>query len=110
MKKFISLLLITCSIFTAYSQTKTVSGKITDATGSPSIGISVTVKGTMSGTTSNPDGTFKLTVPENATLVFSGVGYEPTEMSVRNRTTFDVQLTTEIKALSEIVVTGTGVA
>lgn len=97
-------------MFTAYSQTKTVSGKITDATGNPLIGISVTIKGTSSGTTSNPDGTFKLNVPENATLVFSGVGYEPTEMSVRNRTTFDVQLTTEIKALSEIVVTGTGVA
>ncbi|MCS3795944.1 SusC/RagA family TonB-linked outer membrane protein [Niastella sp. OAS944] len=110
MKKFISLLLITCSMFTVYSQTKSVSGKVTDASGNPLIGISVTIKGTMSGTTSNPDGTFKLNVPENATLVFSGVGYEPTEMSVRNRTTMDVQLTTEIKALSEIVVTGTGVA
>lgn len=97
-------------MITAYSQTKSVSGKITDASGNPLIGISVTIKGTLSGTTSNPDGTFKLNVPENATLVFSGVGYEPTEMSVRNRTTFDVQLTTEIKALSEIVVTGTGVA
>jgi len=97
-------------MFTAYSQTKTVSGKITDASGAPLLGISVTIKGTLSGTTSNPDGTFKLNVPENATLVFSGVGYEPTEMTVRNRTTFDVQLTTEIKSLSEIVVTGTGVA
>lgn len=110
MKKFFSLLLITCSLFTAYSQTKSVSGKITDATGAPILGISVTIKGTLSGTTTNLDGTYKLNVPENATLVFSGVGYEPTEMSVRNRTTIDVQLTTEIKALSEIVVTGTGVA
>jgi TonB-linked SusC/RagA family outer membrane protein len=110
MKKFFSLLLFTCSLLMAYSQTKSVSGKITDASGNPLLGISVTIKGTLSGTTSNPDGTFKLNVPENATLVFSAVGYEPTEMSVRNRTTFDIQLTTEIKSLSEIVVTGTGVA
>jgi hypothetical protein len=64
----------------------------------------------MSGTTSGADGTFKLTVPQNGTLVFSGVGYEPTEISVRNRTAFDVTLATEVKSLSEIVVTGTGIA
>lgn len=94
----------------AYAQTKTVTGKITDVTGNPLQSISVTIKGTMSGTTTGADGSFKLTVPENGTIVFSGVGYEPTEMSVRNRSTFDVTLTTEVKALSEIVVTGTGVA
>jgi TonB-linked SusC/RagA family outer membrane protein len=110
MKKLLALLFMTCMLCAAYAQTKTVTGKITDATGSPLLGISVTIKGTLSGTTTAEDGTFKLTVPENATLVFSGVGYEPTEMIVRNRNVFDVQLTTEIKALSEIVVTGTGVA
>lgn len=110
MKKILSLLLITCSLLTAYSQTKSVSGKITDATGTPLLGISVTIKGSTLGTTTNAEGIYRLNVPENATLVFSGVGYEPTEMSVRNRTTLDVQLSTEVKALSEIVVTGTGVA
>ncbi len=110
MKKLLALLLMTCLLLTAYAQTKTVTGKITDASGSPLPGISVTIKGTLSGTTTNTDGTYKLTVPENATLVFSGVGYEATEMSVRNRTALDLQLVTEIKALSEIVVTGTGVA
>jgi TonB-dependent starch-binding outer membrane protein SusC len=110
MKKLLALLSMTCMLCAAYAQTKTVTGKITDATGSPLLGISVTIKGTLSGTTTAEDGTFKLTVPENATLVFSGVGYESTEMAVRNRNVFDVRLTTEIKALSEIVVTGTGVA
>jgi TonB-dependent starch-binding outer membrane protein SusC len=110
MKKMSALFFMTCMLLTAYAQTKSVTGKITDASGSPLFGISVTIKGTLSGTTTAEDGTFKLTVPENAVLVLSGVGYEATEMSVRNRTVFDVQLTTEIKALSEIVVTGTGVA
>jgi TonB-dependent starch-binding outer membrane protein SusC len=111
MRKAFSLLLLMMGMLaSAYAQTKSVSGKITDATGTPLQSISVIIKGTSSGTTTGPDGTFKLTVPESATLVFSGVGYEPTEMSVRNRTIFDIQLSTEIKALSEIVVTGTGVA
>jgi TonB-linked SusC/RagA family outer membrane protein len=110
MKKLLAFLLMACMLSTAYAQTKTVTGKVTDASGTPLPGISVTIKGTLSGTTTAENGTFKLTVPENAVLVLSGVGYEPTEMTVRNRTVFDVQLTTEIKALSEIVVTGTGVA
>jgi TonB-linked SusC/RagA family outer membrane protein len=110
MRKALALLLMMGMLTTAYAQTKLVTGKITDVTGTPLQGISVIIKGTSSGTTTSDDGTFKLTVPENATLVFSGVGYEPTEMSVRNRTTLDIKLSTEIKALSEIVVTGTGVA
>jgi hypothetical protein len=110
MKKLSALILMTAMLCTAYAQTKPVTGKVTDASGTPLLGISITIKGTMSGTTTAEDGTFKLTVPENAVLVISGVGYEPSEMSVRNRSTFNVQLNTEIKALSEIVVTGTGVA
>src|SRR5687767_12205189 len=102
MKKLLALLLMTGMLFTAYAQTKSVTGKVTDASGNPLPGISVTIKGTSSGTTTLEDGTFKLTVPENAVLVMSGIGYEPTEMNVRNRTVFDAQLTTEIKALSEI--------
>ena len=110
MKKLLALLLMTAMLFTAYAQTKPVTGKVTDASGNPLLGISVTIKGTMSGTTTAEDGSFKLTVPENAVLVISGIGYELSEMSVRNRAVFNVQLNTEIKALSEIVVTGTGVA
>ncbi len=110
MRKLLALLLLPCMLTSAYAQTKSVSGKITDAAGTPLQSISITIKGTSSGTTSAADGSFKLTVPETATLVFSGVGYEPTEMTVRNRTTFDIQLSAEIKSLGEIVVTGTGVA
>lgn len=110
MKKLLACFLMACMLSAAYAQTKTVAGKVTDATGAPLLGISVTIKGTLSGTTTAENGTFKLTVPENAVLVISGVGYEPTELSVRNRTAFDVTLTTEIKSLSEVVVTGTGVA
>ncbi|MBO9201003.1 MULTISPECIES: SusC/RagA family TonB-linked outer membrane protein [Niastella] len=110
MRKLLALLLMTSMLATAYGQTKSVSGKITDPSGTPLPSISVTIKGTSSGTTTGADGSFKLSVPENATLVFSGIGYESTEMSVRNRTVFDIQLSAEIKSLSEIVVTGTGVA
>ena len=91
MKKLLALLITTSILLTAYAQTKSVTGKITDANGAPLQGISVIIKGTLSGTTTAADGSFKLNVPENATLVFSGVGYEATEMSVRNRTVLDVQ-------------------
>ncbi len=72
-------------------------------------GVSVTVKGSTTGTTTDADGTFKLTVPDgNATLVFSFIGYTPEEVPVGNQTTLNITLAPDIKALSEVVVIGYG--
>ena len=63
-----------------------VTGRVTSVNGDPLAGVSITVKGTRTGTTSDPTGNFAITVPDNATLVFSYVGYESKEVAVTGPT------------------------
>src|SRR5215467_9475839 len=86
----ISTLLLVLS-FSAFAQ-KTVTGKINDSKdGSPLAGVSVTVKGTSTGTTTKADGTFSITVPGNAnTLVVSSVGYAVQEVAIGVQTSVDI--------------------
>ncbi|UOQ73134.1 carboxypeptidase-like regulatory domain-containing protein [Hymenobacter cellulosilyticus] len=87
-----------------------VSGRVTQSTGEPLPGVTVLVKGTTIGTSTNSDGTFVLSVPENSTLVFSYVGYLRQEVPVTsaNSSNFAVTLADDLKALSEVVVVGYG--
>ncbi len=87
-----------------------VSGKITDASGMGLPGVSILVKGTTNGTTTNIEGDFKLTVPDNAILIVSSVGYETQEISVSGRTTFDILLEESAEQLGEVVVTALGIS
>ena len=88
---------------------KTISGKVTDENGSSIAGANVTVKGTTVGTLTDPDGKYKLTLPENATtLVISFIGYLAQEVTIGDKSVIDVVLVAEIQALSEIVVVGYG--
>ena len=87
----------------------TVSGKVTDESGAELPGVNVLVKGTQRGTTTDAEGEYSLSVPDqNAVLVFSFVGYESTEMAVGNSTRLDVSLKVNVKALGEVVVVGYG--
>lgn len=93
----------------AMAQERTVSGKITDASdGSGIPGANILVKGTMSGTTSDFDGNYKLSVPEDAILVISFIGYTSAEEVVGSRSVIDVQLDLDIEELQEVVVVGYG--
>ncbi|MFD2919070.1 TonB-dependent receptor [Terrimonas rubra] len=85
-----------------------VSGKVTSATGEPLSGISVSIKGTTVGTTTNEEGNFSLTVPDDATIVFSSVGYATMEERVNGRTTINVVLQSAEKTMEDIVVVGYG--
>ena len=88
-----------------------VSGKVTGAGGEPLAGISVTLKGTSSGTTTNASGNFSIEVPdENAVLVFSSVGYAQQEVPVGSRTTINVSMSTSTSELNTVVVVGYGTA
>ena len=87
----------------------TVSGRVTDETNEPLPGVSVLIKGTSQGTTTNIDGKYSLQVPENATLVFSFVGMQTQEVPVRNQTALDVVMEADIASLDEIVVTALGI-
>src|SRR5688572_4791614 len=85
----------------------TVSGKVTDDANQPVPGVNILLKGTTTGTTSDANGAYTLTVPdENGVLVFSFIGYATQEVSINNRSVIDVSLVSDAVALSEIVVTG----
>lgn len=87
-----------------------IAGIVTGTDGSePLPGVSVVIKGSTAGTTTDIEGKYKLTVPENgAILIFSFVGYVSQEMAVGTRTRIDVKLQADIKALNEVVVVGYG--
>src|SRR6185295_13220109 len=110
MRKISVMLGMLLCLATAWAQNKQVSGKVTDVNGSPLAGISVKQKGGRGGLSTDANGSFSISVPSNAVLQFSGIGYEPKEVNVSNVTTVDVQLSIETKSLSEVVVTGVGVA
>ncbi|MGV3557879.1 SusC/RagA family TonB-linked outer membrane protein [Larkinella arboricola] len=86
-----------------------VSGTVKDEKGEALPGVSIVLKGTTRGTTSNADGSYRLDVPENnAVLIYSFVGYLSQEINVGSRTKIDVQLTVGDRSLDEVVVVGYG--
>ncbi len=86
-----------------------VRGKVVDQNGQGLPGVSVIVQGTTSGTTTDGDGNYRLTVPDGATLVYSFVGFESQEIPVSNRSVIDVSMKEDIEALDEVVVTALGI-
>ena len=88
-----------------------VSGKVTAATGEVLPGVSVTIKGTNIGTSTDANGNYSITAPDgSATLVFSYVGYQTQEMQINGRTGINISLVAARNAMDEIVVIGYGTA
>lgn len=86
---------------------RSVRGKVTDEKGSPLPNVSVVVTGTSTGTVTADDGSYVLTVPANGrTLTFSSVDMETQEVTLGDKTSIDVVLRTQDRALQEVVVTG----
>jgi TonB-linked SusC/RagA family outer membrane protein len=85
-----------------------VTGKITDDAGTALPGVNIIEKGTTNGTTTDTEGKFTLLVNENATLVFSFIGFITQEVGVSNQTEINVSLVPDTKTLQEIVVVGYG--
>jgi len=105
------ILLQLCWLPGAYAQSRTVSGSVTSSEDKgPLPGVSVLVKGTTNGTTTQADGTFSLAIPEGAvSLVFSFIGFTTKEVPVNtNQTKITVMLAPDAKALNEVVVVGFG--
>ncbi|MBL0744423.1 SusC/RagA family TonB-linked outer membrane protein [Chryseolinea lacunae] len=86
-----------------------VTGTVKDGQSQPLPGVSIMVKGTSTGTTTDADGKFKLQVGSaDATLVFSFVGFQSQEAKVGSQTEFNIVLTEDISTLQEVVVVGYG--
>ena len=86
----------------------TIRGKVTDSTGAPLQGVTVSVRGTQNGTSTNAAGEFVLRgVPQNAVLEISNIGYNTEEVTLSPRqTTVSVTLRGAAGLLSDVVVTG----
>ena len=87
-----------------------VSGKITGPLGEPLVGVSVKIKGSSAGTSTDQSGNYSISAPEESTLVFSSVGYETIEASVKGRSEISLSLKTSTKSIDEVVVIGYGTA
>ncbi|MBR6046912.1 MAG: TonB-dependent receptor [Bacteroidaceae bacterium] len=102
---FVALL---CLSFQMLAQTQ-VKGVVYDGTdGSPMIGVKVMVTGTNTGTITDYDGNYTISVPQGKTLTYSMVGFKPQTIDPKGRTTIDVTLEEDSKMLNDVVVVGYG--
>lgn len=103
-------LMTTCSLL--FAQQVVIKGKVTDNSGGELPGVNVVLKGNTSGTSTDQNGDYSLTLPggpgENRVLVFSFIGYIKQEIAVANQTVIDVKLATDTQNLDEVVVVGYG--
>jgi TonB-linked SusC/RagA family outer membrane protein len=104
-------MLIAVFAMAVQAQNVTVKGQvISSADNEPLIGATVKIKGTGTGTVTDYDGNYSLSVGKNATLVYSMIGYKTVEQAVNGRTQINVTLDEEMNEMNEIVVIGYGVA
>ena len=91
----------------SFAQSKTVTGKVIDSRdGSPLPGVSVNVKGSKGGTTTDAAGLFRISVPEGGVLIFTNVGFTDEEVTVGTSEMVNVTLKVAQKNLQEVIVTG----
>jgi iron complex outermembrane receptor protein len=111
--KKLRLLMVVFSLLmvnVAFAQQKTITGRVTDKdTGEPLIGVTIVVKNTTSGTTSDIDGNYKIVVDAGETLVYSFVGYSRVEVLIKEQREISIQLNAEYENLGEMIVIGYGV-
>ena len=92
-----------------YQQAREVKGKVTDEQAKPLSGVSISLKGSDIGTTTNEAGEYSLTLPSgNGTLVISNVGFAVQELPVRDQSVLNISLKREVANLDEVVVVGYG--
>ena len=110
-KRLLPALLITLLLaLQTFAQQRTITGKVTDNTGAPVSGATVTVKGTNIATSTGSDGSYRINVPQDAgTLVISAVGYGNLEAAISG-SSVDVSITPTQSNLNEVVVVGYGTA
>ncbi|MGC4023523.1 MAG: TonB-dependent receptor [Cyclobacteriaceae bacterium] len=108
LSRYLTVFLV-CLAFSGIAQQRAVSGKVTTTDdGSTLPGVNVLEKGTTNGTVTDANGEFKISVGDNAVLVFSFVGYKSQEVAIGSQSVVNVVLESDITSLSEVVVVGYG--
>lgn len=105
-------LLLTLLFFIGFTAAKaqTVTGTVSDEGGKKLAAVSVTVKGTATGTHTDASGQFRINVASDGTLVFSSVGYTAVEVPVGGRAVIDITLSTAAQSLETVVITALGIS
>ncbi|MET1055982.1 MAG: SusC/RagA family TonB-linked outer membrane protein [Pedobacter sp.] len=110
MKRFYMLFaLFQLCWFCVAAQNITVTGTVLDPTNAPLPAVSVKVTGSSTGTQTDASGKFTISVPSNATITFSSIGYVSQTLSVNGRRTINVTLADDAKSLDGVVVTALGI-
>ena len=108
LSRYLAVFLV-LSTTVAWSQTKTVTGKITSSEDQSSIpGVNVIEKGTSNGTVTDADGSYTVSVNDGATLTFTFVGFKSQDVVVGTQTNISLALEPDVTALTEVVVVGYG--
>jgi TonB-linked SusC/RagA family outer membrane protein len=107
MRNYINFLLVCLLAVQVAVAQQTVSGSVTDESGTPLPGATVIVKGTSNGAATDFDGNYSISVGPNAVLEFSFIGYQTVEVTVGNQSNINVSLQPS-NQLDEVVVTGFG--
>lgn len=106
-KKLLLLTYFLIAAICSYAQTKVVNGKVVDENGEGIPGVSVIQKGSRTGTQTDQQGNFSITVADNnRELIFSSVGFKATSASISGKTKLNVILPTEVTSSEEVVVVG----
>ncbi len=110
--RLLLLLAFLLSAASIFSQERFITGKVTDSKdGSPVVGASVVPKGSTKGTSTGPDGSFRISVGANVSiLVISSIGFNTQEVNIGGKTAIDVALLASNINLNEVVVVGYGTA
>jgi TonB-linked SusC/RagA family outer membrane protein len=106
-------LLFALHLFLSATHAQTITGTVSDEKGTIIPRVSVIVKGSSQGTSTDAEGKYSITLPatagSNATLVFSSVGFKSMEVAIAGRTVVNVSMTADNQNLSEVIVTALGI-
>ncbi|WP_339924403.1 carboxypeptidase-like regulatory domain-containing protein [uncultured Cyclobacterium sp.] len=109
-RKILSTPKVTSNIMAFYTNLAdvTVAGTVTDESGEPIPGVTISIPETGLGTATDLSGKYSITVPEGSTLIFSFIGFESQRIVVNNQNKIDVTLLEDVSSLEEVVVVGYG--
>lgn len=109
MKKVLLLFCCLMWALSAYPQQRTVTGTVTDGPGGTGLpGVSILVRGTTTGTTTDVDGNYSINANNDDVLIFSFIGFEQQEITVGTQTVINVAMIVSAQELAEVVVIGYG--
>jgi len=110
MKKFL-LMSFVFALSIAWAQDRIVTGKVTSPEdGSALPGVNVVLKGTSNGTVTDTEGNYRINVPASGgILAFSFIGLQSQEIEIGTQSTIDIRLSTDVRQLSEVVVSALGI-